>query len=88
MLNQMNKHMNHLFTRKQLFNIEAKEHGKQQTAAQLVKTEQREHNLKKVPTLRQAMEAEYAEHHNSAGDLIVKTSKAQNERGARIYRRK
>lgn len=88
MLNEMNKHMDHMFTKKQLFSAEAKEHGRKQTPAQLLRTEQREHRLKKTPTLREAMFAEYAEHHNEQGKLIAKPTRAQETRGSRIYRGK
>lgn len=88
MLNEMNKHINHMFTKKQLINIEAKEHGQTQTSAQLLRTEKREHRLKKTPTLREAMFAEYAEHHNEEGKLITKPTRAQEARASRIYRGK
>ena len=49
--------------------------------------EQREHKLGNRPTMRQAMEAEYAEHSNAEGKLVIKPSEAQEAKATAIYKR-
>ena len=62
MLNSMNKRFGDTFTKRKLFSIEAKEHGRNMSAPELLSAERKEHRLKKTPTLGQAMRAEYVEH--------------------------
>jgi hypothetical protein len=88
MLNEMNKHMNHL-SMGTLMNVEMREHRlkKAPTRTELLKMEQREHKLGNRPTMRQAMEAEYVEHSNAEGKLVIRPSKAQEAKATAIYKR-
>ena len=88
MLNEMNKHMNHL-SMGTLMTVEMKEHNlkKAPTKTELLKMEQREHKLGNRPTMRQAMEAEYAEHSNAEGKLVIKPSREQEAKATAIYKR-
>lgn len=71
MLNQMNKHMNHL-SMKKLLGIEAKEHGmkKAATPAQQAKMEMKEHQLKSPPSLGEMIKMEEKEHYKN-GELVI-----------------
>jgi hypothetical protein len=62
MLNRMNKRMGQTFNLRSLHSVEAKEHGRNMSTAELLTAERKEHGLKKTPTLSQAMRAEYVEH--------------------------
>jgi hypothetical protein len=50
--------------------------------------EQREHKLGNRPTMREAMEAEYAEHSNAEDKLVIKPSRAQEVKATAIYKRR
>jgi hypothetical protein len=71
MINQLNKHMNHLSIKKNLLGIESKEHGKKITKKNLMPTEQKEEGLKKKPTMSQLLGMERKEHLRN-GKVIVK----------------
>ena len=86
MLNHMNKRMGNTFTYRELFNIEAKEHGKKESPEELRRSEQKEHGLKKLPSLREAMQAEYAEHNNAMGSPVVKGSASSRARATAMYK--
>lgn len=87
MLNQMNKHLNHLSMAK-LMNLEQQEHGLKEkpTAQQIRAMEMKEHKLGSMPTLRKAMEAEAVEHAGLQGDLVIYGSKKQRTAATKIYR--
>jgi hypothetical protein len=89
MINQMNKHMNHLSWGK-LMGLEQKEHNLKRppTQAEFRKAEQREHNLKTVPSMRKALEAEATEHFNGVEDFVIKGSAAQRKKATAIYKGK
>ncbi len=87
MLNQMNKHINHLSWSK-LMGIEQKEHNldRPPTPLEFRKNEQREHNLKSVPNMRRALEAEASEHSNPMGDIVIKGSSSQRKKATAVYK--
>jgi len=89
MLNQMNKHINHLSWGK-LMGIEQKEHNlnRPPTPMEFRKMEQSEHKLKATPNMRKAMEAESMEHTNSMGELVVKGSTSQRQKATAAYKGK
>lgn len=89
MINQMNKHMNHLSIGK-LMGIEQKEHNLKRppTPMEFRKNEQREHKLKAVPSMRKAMEAEQAEHFNGVDDFVIKASASNRKKATAIYKGK
>ena len=62
MINQMNKHMNHLSLKKNLLEIESIEHGRKVTKKNLMGAEMKEHGLKKKPTMSQLLGMERKEH--------------------------
>jgi len=62
MINQMNKHVNHLSLKKNLLQIESIEHGKKITKRNLMPTEMKEHKLKKKPTMSELLGMERKEH--------------------------
>ncbi len=62
MINQMNKHMNHLSLKKNLLAIESVEHGKKITKKNLMSEEMKEHKLKKKPTMSELLGMERKEH--------------------------
>ena len=62
MINQMNKHMNHLSLKKNLLAIESIEHGRKVTKKNLMDTEMKEHGMKKKPTMSQLLGMERKEH--------------------------
>jgi hypothetical protein len=86
MLNQMNKHINHLSMAK-LMGIEQKEHGlaKAPTKEQFRINEMREHKLGGVPSLRVAMEAEASEHAGPEGQIVIRGSGRQRSAAQKIY---
>lgn len=86
MLNQMNKHINHLSMAK-LMGIEQKEHGLKQapTKEQFRINEMREHKLGSVPSLRIAMEAEASEHAGPEGSIVIRGSGKQRSAAQNIY---
>jgi hypothetical protein len=63
MINQMNKHFNHL-SRKKIFKVEQDEHGlkKPPTEQGLLRMEKKEHKLKKTPSMSQLLRIERKEH--------------------------
>lgn len=71
MLNQMNKHLNHLSMPK-LLGMEKKEHGfkKAKTPAQQAKIEMKEHGLKQPPSLGQMVMMEEKEHRKGR-DMVI-----------------
>jgi hypothetical protein len=87
MLNQMNKHLNHLSMAK-LMSLEQQEHGlkKKPNAQQIRAMEMKEHKLGSMPSLRKAMEAEAVEHAGRKGDLVVYGSEKQRTAATKIYR--
>jgi hypothetical protein len=87
MLNQMNKHLNHLSMAK-LMSLEQQEHGlkKKPNAQQISAMEMKEHKLGSMPSLRKAMEAEAVEHAGRKGDLVVYGSEKQRTAANKIYR--
>jgi hypothetical protein len=87
MLNQMNKHINHL-SMKKLFSVEQKEHGldKPPTKEQFRINEMKEHKLGEVPSLRKAIEAEALEHTGLLGQVVIKGSSKQRTAANKIYR--
>jgi hypothetical protein len=82
----MNKRMGSTFSYRELFNIEAKEHGKKETPAELRRSEQKEHGLKKLPSLREAMNAEYVEHNDAMGSPVIKGSAKSRARATAMYK--
>jgi hypothetical protein len=87
MINQMNKHLNHLSMAK-LMSLEQQEHGLKQkpTAQQIRAMEMKEHKLGSMPSLRKAMEAEAVEHAGRKGDLVIYGSNKQRTAATKIYR--
>ena len=87
MLNQMNKHINHLSWSK-LMGIEQKEHNLKRppTPLEFRKNEQREHNLKAIPNMRRALEAESTEHTNPLGDVVIKASTSAKKAATKVYK--
>ena len=88
MLNQMNKHINHLSWDK-LMGIEKKEHNLKSvpTMSQYLQMEKREHNLKGTPSVRRVLQAESVEHSSESGDVVIRPSKAQEKKASAIYRK-
>lgn len=62
MINQMNKHLNHLSLKKNLYEIESIEHGKKVNKKNLMAEEMKEHKLKKKPTMSELLGMERKEH--------------------------
>jgi hypothetical protein len=71
MINQLNKHMNHLSIKKNLIGIESIEHGRKITKKNLMDTEKKEHGLKKKPTMSQLLGMERKEHLRN-GKIVIK----------------
>lgn len=71
MLNQMNKHINHLHMRK-LLGMEQKEHGlsKEPSAKAQAAREMKEHKLKNKPTYGEMIMAEEKEHRKGR-DMVI-----------------
>lgn len=71
MINQMNKHINHLSMRK-LMGMEAKEHGfkKAKTPAEQAKIEMKEHGLTEPPSLAEMIMMEEKEH-RKGGEFVI-----------------
>lgn len=72
MINQLNKHMNHLSIKKNLLDIESIEHGRKITKKNLMNTEMKEHRLKKKPTMSQLLGMERKEHLRNGNIVIQK----------------
>jgi len=72
MINQLNKHMNHLSIKKNLLDIESIEHGRKITKKNLMSTEMKEHSLKKKPTMSQLLGMERKEHLRNGNIVIQK----------------
>ena len=72
MINQMNKHMNHLSLKKNLLSIKSIEHGRKITKKNLMDTEKEEHGLKKKPTMSQLLGMERKEHLRNGKIVIQK----------------
>lgn len=87
MLNQMNKHINHLSWSK-LMGIEQKEHNLKRppTPLEFRKNEQREHNLKTTPNMRRALQAEESEHSNPMGEIVIKASSSARKAATKVYK--
>lgn len=87
MINQMNKHLNHLSMAK-LLGVEQQEHGLKEkpTREEMLQLEMKEHNLKKKPSLQTAMKAESYEHYGPLGRLVIEGSRKQHEAANKIYR--
>lgn len=88
MINQINKHVNHLSWEK-LMNLEMQEHNlkSKPTKSEYLQMEKKEHHLKKVPSARTALKAEAVEHAPYRGNVVVNPSKSQMKKATSVYRR-
>jgi hypothetical protein len=71
MINQLNKHVNHLNIKKNLYHIESIEHGHKITKKNLLSTEAKEHQLNKKPSMSKLLGIEKKEHANN-GNIVIK----------------
>lgn len=87
MMNQMNKHLNHLSMGK-LMGVEQQEHGlkKKPTREEMLRLEMKEHKLKEKPSSETMMKAESYEHYGPLGRLVIEGSRKQHEAANKIYR--
>ena len=72
MLNQLNKHVNHLSIKKNLYAIESIEHGRKITKKNLMNTEMKEHGLKNKPSMSRLLGMERKEHLRNGNIVIQK----------------
>jgi len=72
MINQLNKHMNHLSIKKNLLGIKSIEHGRKVTKKNLMDSEMKEHGLKNKPSMSRLLGMERKEHVRNGNIVIQK----------------
>lgn len=70
MINQLNKHINHLNIKKNLYHVESIEHKHKMTKNNLLDTEQKEYQLKRKPSMSKLLGIEIKEHADNENIVI------------------